>query len=79
RILTGAELMLQVRSVTHNDASKFFARECETQSAALSPKCRASARFVFDRHNVDNPTGTMKRRVLLSWDAELQRQAYGKR
>jgi hypothetical protein len=74
RILTGAGLMLLARNVAENDASAFFARECGTEDMAVSSRCRATVRFSFDRHDVDNPTGERKRTVLLSWDAELTRK-----
>ena len=74
RVLTDGGLTLFIGKYVQNDDVKFFAKECETQDEALSPKCRASVRFVYSKHLEDNPTSSMTRTILISRDAELKRR-----
>lgn len=75
RILTGAQVMVVAGRVTKNQDAEFFARECATIAEAQTPKCRATVRFVFGRHEVERShIADVRRRVLLSRDAELIQQ-----
>lgn len=74
RVITDTNVTLFAARVKSSDDTEFFSRECETEAEALSPKCRATARFVYAAHSEDTPSGFLKRTVLMSHDVELTRR-----
>lgn len=74
RLITSDSLTVFARGVR---GGAQFKDKCETAKEALSSKCRATIRFSYDVYDVDQPSGLMKRTVLVTFNAELI--AVGKR
>ena len=74
RFVTDHRVTLFARDVrgAHGDR-EFLKANCETEDEALSRKCLVTVRFKYDEHDVDQPTGIVKRTVLRSADVEVER------
>ena len=68
RLITSDSLTVFARSVRGGEQ---FKDKCETAKEALSSKCRATIRFSYDVYDVDQPSGLMKRTVLVTFNAEF--------
>lgn len=74
RFVTEARVTLFAKEVRGANADREFLRaNCETEDEALSRKCLVTVRFKYDEHDVDQPTGIVKRTVLRSADVEVER------
>lgn len=78
RILTGTNVTLFATKIRSADRGH-FSNGCETEDEAMSRKCKATVRFVYQDHDEDQPNGLFKRIVLTSDDVELIRAPAGRR
>lgn len=67
----GSDVVVMAKGVKLSDDFSYYAEECETVAASATPKCRASVRFSYSEFEIDNPTGTRNRLVLVAPEIDL--------
>lgn len=69
----GSDLVVMAKSVKLSDDFNYYAEECATVAVSATLKCRASVRFSYSDFEIDNPTGSRNRLVLLTPEVDLIR------
>jgi hypothetical protein len=74
RVLTNSFVALFVINPTGSQKDlDFFKNNCDTVKSIDRKQCRAHVRFSYESYEIDNPSGLVKRTVLIADDADIRR------